>query len=102
MLTVGLAAMFKGLILLVWGGNLHTYPEFLPPAIGLQLGAIHIAPVYTATLVISIVFLVIFGLFFKNRRKEYICVQWPTIRKPRFRWVFMFAAYLHFPGQLPP
>jgi branched-chain amino acid transport system permease protein len=30
MLTVGLAAMFKGLILLIWGGNLYTYPDFLP------------------------------------------------------------------------
>ena len=38
MLTVGLAAMFKGLILLIWGGNLHTYPEFLPPTMGLQFG----------------------------------------------------------------
>jgi len=28
MLTVGLAAMFKGLILLIWGGNLYTYLTF--------------------------------------------------------------------------
>src|SRR5665647_3452129 len=56
MLTVGLAAMFKGIILLIWGGNLHTYPEFLPESISLKLGAIYIAPVYTATLVISIIF----------------------------------------------
>ena len=66
MLTVGLAAMFKGLILLIWGGNLHTYPEFLPESIALKLGAIYIAPVYTATLVISVIFLVLFGLFFKQ------------------------------------
>jgi branched-chain amino acid transport system permease protein len=65
-LTVGLAAMFKGLILLIWGGNLHTYPEFLPESLALKLGAIYIAPVYTATLVISIIFLVLFGLFFKQ------------------------------------
>src|SRR5450759_3557442 len=51
MLTVGLAAMFKGIILLIWGGNLYTYPEFLPESIALKLGAIYIAPVYTATLV---------------------------------------------------
>jgi branched-chain amino acid transport system permease protein len=66
MLTVGLAAMFKGLILLIWGGNLHTYPEFLPPSLEMQLGPIYIAPVYSATLVISIVFLILFGLFFKK------------------------------------
>ena len=66
MLTVGLAAMFKGLILLIWGGNLHTYTEFLPESLALHLGAIYIAPVYSATLVISIIFLVLFGLFFKQ------------------------------------
>jgi branched-chain amino acid transport system permease protein len=65
MLTVGLAAMFKGLLLLVWGGNLHTYPEFLPEAMGIHWGIIHVAPVYVATLVIGMVFLVLFGLFFK-------------------------------------
>ncbi len=66
MLTVGLAAMFKGLILLIWGGNLHTYPEFLPESLELNLGAIYVAPVYSASLIIGIVFLVLFGLFFKK------------------------------------
>ncbi len=66
MLTVGLSAMFKGLILLIWGGNLHTYPEFLPPSLEIHLGSIYIAPVYSATLVISVVFLILFGLFFKK------------------------------------
>src|SRR5512137_3056692 len=50
MLTVGLAAMFKGLMLLIWGGNLHTYPEFLPESLSLNFGAIYVAPVYSATL----------------------------------------------------
>lgn len=66
MLTVGLAAMFKGLILLIWGGNLHTYPEFLPPSLELHLGSIYIAPAYSATLVVSVLFLTLFGLFFKK------------------------------------
>jgi len=66
MLTVGLAAMFKGLILLIWGGSLHTYPEFLPASLGMKLGSINIDPVYTATLIISVVFLLLFGLFFKK------------------------------------
>jgi branched-chain amino acid transport system permease protein len=65
MLTVGLAAMFKGLLLLVWGGNLHTYPDFLPEAMGIHWGIVHVAPVYVATLMIGMVFLVLFGLFFK-------------------------------------
>ncbi len=65
MLTVGLAAMFKGGILFIWGGNLNTYPEFLPPSLGLAWGPVAVPPVYTATLIIGIVFLVLFGLFFK-------------------------------------
>jgi len=65
MLTVGLAAMFKGLILLIWGGNLYTYPEFLPYALGIHWGVIRIPPVYVATLIIGSFFLIMFGLFFK-------------------------------------
>lgn len=65
MLTVGLAAMFKGLLLLVFGGNLRTYPDFLPGWLGIQMGAISVPPVYTATLIIGLVFLCMFGLFFK-------------------------------------
>jgi branched-chain amino acid transport system permease protein len=48
MLTVGLAAMFKGGMLLVWGGNLYTFPDFLPEGLG-----------------IGSLFLLMFGLFFK-------------------------------------
>jgi branched-chain amino acid transport system permease protein len=65
MLTVGLASIFKGLLLLVFGGNLHTYPEFLPEGLGLTFGTVHIPPVYAASSLIGIVFLVLFGLFFK-------------------------------------
>jgi branched-chain amino acid transport system permease protein len=65
MLTVGLAAMFKGLILLIWGGNLHTYPDFLPNALGIHWGLVRIPPVYVATLVVGTIFLTLFGLFFK-------------------------------------
>ncbi len=65
MLTVGLAAMFKGLLLLVWGGNLHTFPDFLPEAMGIDWGIVHVAPVYVAALMIGLIFLSLFGLFFK-------------------------------------
>ena len=65
MLTVGLAAMFKGLILLIWGGNLHTYPNFLPETLAMNWGMVRIPPVYSATLVIGMLFLLLFGLFFK-------------------------------------
>jgi len=65
MLTVGLASMFKGIMLLVWGGNLQNYPDFLPGFLGVQWDVINIPPVYTAALIIGIIFLILFGLFFK-------------------------------------
>jgi len=65
MLTVGLASMFKGLMLLVWGGNLQTYPDFLPAFMELNISHVVVPPVYVAALVIGIGFLVLFGMFFK-------------------------------------
>ena len=65
MLTVGLAAMFKGGMLLVWGGNLYTYPEFLPEGLGINWGIIQVPPVYVAAVIIGSLFLLMFGLFFK-------------------------------------
>jgi branched-chain amino acid transport system permease protein len=65
MLTVGLAAMFKGLLLVIFGGNLFNYPDFLPKGLTIQLGAISIQPVYVASFIIGIIFLSIFGFFFK-------------------------------------
>jgi len=65
MLTVGLAAIFKGLMLLIWGGNLYVYPDFLPASLSISLGNIHIPPVYVAAIIIGLVFLTLFGLFFK-------------------------------------
>jgi len=65
MLTVGLAAMFKGLLLVIFGGNLFNYPDFLPKALTIQWGAVVIQPVYVASFIIGIIFLSIFGFFFK-------------------------------------
>jgi branched-chain amino acid transport system permease protein len=65
MLTVGLAAMFKGIMLFVFGGDIHSYPKFLPEGLSMQWGAIQVPSVYVAALIIGIVFLIIFGLFFK-------------------------------------
>ncbi|MCK9274757.1 MAG: branched-chain amino acid ABC transporter permease [Syntrophales bacterium] len=65
MLTVGLAAMMKGFMLLVWGGNLYIYPDFLPAWLTLDLGNIVVPPVYITAIFTGLVFLVIFGLFFK-------------------------------------
>ncbi|MEA2102990.1 MAG: branched-chain amino acid ABC transporter permease [Thermodesulfobacteriota bacterium] len=65
MLTVGLSFMFKGLLLFIFGGNLQTYPGFLPEGLALNLGSIYVPPVYVASSLIGICFFVLFGLFFK-------------------------------------
>jgi len=65
MLTVGLAAMLRGLLLLVWGGNLRTLPDFLPAWFDVQVGLVRIQPVYMTAFIVGILFLVLFGLFFK-------------------------------------
>jgi branched-chain amino acid transport system permease protein len=65
MLTVGLAAMFKGLMLFLFGGNLFNYPAFLPESFSLHWGPIYIPSVYVASFIMGMIFLVVFGLFFK-------------------------------------
>lgn len=65
MLTVGLAVMFKGIMLFVFGGDIHSYPKFLPEGLSMQFGVIYIPSVYVAALIIGVIFLLIFGFFFK-------------------------------------
>ncbi len=65
MLTVGLAVMFKGLMLFLFGGNLFNYPAFLPESFSLHWGPIYIPSVYGASFIMGMIFLVVFGLFFK-------------------------------------
>jgi len=65
MLTVGLAIMFKGLMLFVFGGDIHSYPEFLPQALTLHWGAVEVPGVNVATFIVGLIFLGLFGFFFK-------------------------------------
>jgi branched-chain amino acid transport system permease protein len=65
MLTLGLALMFRGLLLFIFGGDIHDYPQFLPEALSMQWGNIQIPAVYVAAIIIGILFLILFGLFFK-------------------------------------
>jgi len=65
MLTLGLALMFKGLLLFIFGGDIHVFPKFLPDALSLKWGTIQIPAVYVAAFIIGILFLILFGLFFK-------------------------------------
>jgi branched-chain amino acid transport system permease protein len=65
MLTLGIGIMFKGLLLFIFGGDTHDYPSFLPEGLSFQLGVMQVPSVYVATFIIGILFLIIFGLFFK-------------------------------------
>ncbi len=65
MLTVGLAAMFKGLMLFIFGGNLFRYPDFLPETLSIQWGAVNVPSVYVSSFIIGLLFLGVFGFFFK-------------------------------------
>ena len=65
MLTLGLGIMFKGLLLFIFGGDIHDYPAFLPEGLSVNIGYIQIPSVYVASFIIGIVFLIIFGFFFK-------------------------------------
>ena len=65
MLTVGLASIFKGVMLFIWGGNLYTFPDFLPAGLAIHWGSINIPPVYVVSIAIGLIFLMLFGLFFK-------------------------------------
>ncbi len=65
MLTVGLAAMFKGSLLFIFGGDLNSYPRFLPQSLAMQVGPVFVSPEYTVALIVAVVSLVLFGLFFK-------------------------------------
>ncbi len=65
MLTVGLAAMFKGLLLFIFGGDTWNYPDFLPEALTVHWRSVEIPSVYVTTFIIGVIFLGIFGFFFK-------------------------------------
>ncbi|MBW2558450.1 MAG: branched-chain amino acid ABC transporter permease [Deltaproteobacteria bacterium] len=65
MLTVGLASIFKGIMLFIWGGNLYTFPDFLPAGLAIHWKSINIPPVYVVSIAIGLTFLILFGLFFK-------------------------------------
>jgi len=65
MLTVGLAIMLKGLMLFIFGGDIHSYVDFLPKALTFHWGAIEVPGVYVATFIVGLIFLGLFGFFFK-------------------------------------
>ena len=65
MLTLGLALMFRGLLTFIFGGDIHSYPEFLSETLSLKWGSIQISAVYVAAFTIGVLSLILFGLFYK-------------------------------------
>jgi branched-chain amino acid transport system permease protein len=65
MVTIGLAALLRGVILLFWGAGNFGFPQLLPekPVI---LGPLIVSPVYLGALVISLACLAIFAVFFRQ------------------------------------
>jgi branched-chain amino acid transport system permease protein len=53
------------LMLFIFGGDIHQYVDYLPEGLTLHLGTIEVPSVYVATFIIGIIFLLIFGFFFK-------------------------------------
>jgi len=65
MVTIGLAAVLRGGILLVWGAGNFGFPQLLPES-PLILGPLIVSPVHLGALAISLAFLAVFVVFFRR------------------------------------
>lgn len=65
MVTVGLAAVLRGVILLRWGAGNFGFPQLLPEA-PLRAGPLIVSPVHLGALVISLALLGVFAVFFRG------------------------------------
>jgi len=90
--------MFKGGMLLVWGGNLYTYPDFLPEGLGISWGIVQVPPVYVAAVIIGACFCSCSVSFFKFSSRASTCALWRTTRRRRFPWGARAACLCTFPG----
>ncbi len=65
MLTIGLAAVLRGGILMAWGAGNFGFPQLLPES-PLTVGPLVVSPVHLGALGISLVLLAAFAVFFRN------------------------------------
>lgn len=68
MMTVSLMAVLKGVILLAWGGAVHSYKPPIFPKEPLQLGTVVVSQEYGWASGLAIVLLVLFVYFFQRTR----------------------------------
>jgi len=64
MLTIGLSAILRGMIVILWGTDTRVFPEIFPSA-PIEVGFVKVSQVYAWSLGLSMVFLAGFSLFFK-------------------------------------
>jgi branched-chain amino acid transport system permease protein len=67
MITIGLSAVLKSFVSAFWGTQIKVFPSIFPET-PVKFGEIIVSQVYIFTFVSSLVFLVIFALFFKYSR----------------------------------
>ena len=67
MITIGLSLVLKSIIAAVWGTQIRVFPAIFPQT-PVQVGRIMVSQVYIYTFLASMVFLVLFALFFKYSR----------------------------------
>jgi len=67
MITIGLSLVLKSSIAAIWGVEINVFPSIFPET-PLKVGEIIVSQVYIFTFLASMVFLVLFALFFKYSR----------------------------------
>ncbi|MDF1525388.1 MAG: branched-chain amino acid ABC transporter permease [bacterium] len=67
MITIGLSLVLKSSIAAIWGTQIKVFPPIFPQT-PIKLGEIMVSQVYIYTFLASMVFLLLFALFFKYSR----------------------------------
>jgi len=67
MITIGLSLVLKSSVAAIWGVEISAFPSIFPET-PLRVGEIIVSQVYVYTFLASMVFLVLFALFFKYSR----------------------------------
>ena len=67
MITIGLSLVLKSSVAAIWGVEIKAFPSIFPET-PLRVGEIIVSQVYVYTFLASMVFLVLFALFFKYSR----------------------------------
>ena len=67
MITIGLSLVLKSSVAAIWGVEISAFPSIFPET-PLRFGEIIVSQVYVYTFLASMVFLVLFALFFKYSR----------------------------------